>query len=109
MRFATSPYALRRCDRVQLTDGLAARPHSRSLSAAGRLLFAESGQRKHSSNDADRHAKYLARPGLDWANLDWANLDWANLAGSALPATADVRGCMVRRVARVFGNLQARP
>ena len=79
------------------------------LSAAGRLLFAEPGQRKHSDNDADRHTKYLARPGLDWANLEGANLDWANLAGSALPATADVRGCMVRKVARVFGNLQASP
>ncbi len=44
--------------------GPAARP--RSLSEAGRLLFAESRKKKARPNDADRLRNYLVSFGLDW-------------------------------------------
>jgi len=40
---------------------------SRSLSAAGRTLFAESRKRRSSTNDADRLRKYLAKHSLSFA------------------------------------------
>ncbi|WP_066799492.1 hypothetical protein [Sphingomonas soli] len=52
--------------------GSAARPgrrRSRSLSEAGRALFAASRARRTSANDADRLRKYLAKFGLEWAQL----------------------------------------
>ena len=52
---------LDRFDRVQLVDVVAVCRQSKSLSAAGRALFAASRQQKKSSNDADRLRKYLAR------------------------------------------------
>lgn len=58
-----------RFDRVQLADVLAVCKESRSLSEAGRALFAASRARKSSVNDADRLRKYLARFGLSWADL----------------------------------------
>lgn len=42
---------------------------AKSLSAAGRALFAASREKKASGNDADRLRKYLARFGLDFAAL----------------------------------------
>ena len=39
---------------------------ARSLSEAGRALFAASRTKKSSVNDADRLRKYLARFGLAW-------------------------------------------
>lgn len=60
---------LRELDRfmlVQLEDVLRVCVESRSLSEAGRRLFAASRATKRSSNDADRLRKYLARFGLDW-------------------------------------------
>ncbi len=42
---------------------------SRSLSEAGRRLFAVSRTAKTSTNDADRLRKYLARFGLAWADV----------------------------------------
>ena len=57
--------ALDRFDRVQLADVVTVCRRSRSLSDAGRALFAASRQRKASANDADRLRKYLARFGLD--------------------------------------------
>lgn len=54
-------------DRVQLAEVLRICRRSRSLSEAGRTLFAASRQRRSSANDADRLRKYLARFGLDWA------------------------------------------
>jgi len=39
------------------------------LSAAGRLLFDRSRERKKIANDADRLRKYLARVDLDWNGL----------------------------------------
>jgi transcriptional regulatory protein RtcR len=61
--------ALDRFDRVQLEDVLAVCARSRSLSEAGRELFAVSRAQKSSSNDADRLRKYLARFGLTWSDV----------------------------------------
>jgi transcriptional regulatory protein RtcR len=60
---------LDRFDRVQLEDVLAVCERSRSLSDAGRTLFACSRALKATSNDADRLRKYLARFGLDWKRV----------------------------------------
>ncbi|MEM7165508.1 MAG: RNA repair transcriptional activator RtcR [Planctomycetota bacterium] len=56
-------------DRVQLETVVAVCSDARSLSEAGRQLFAASRQRRTSTNDADRLRKYLARFGLSWADL----------------------------------------
>ena len=53
-------------DRVQLAHVVATCRRSRSLSDAGRNLFAASRSRRTSSNDADRLRKYLARFDLSW-------------------------------------------
>jgi transcriptional regulatory protein RtcR len=58
-----------RFDRVQLEDVLGVCRGARSLSEAGRRLFAESRKKKASSNDADRLRKYLARFGLTWQDI----------------------------------------
>lgn len=60
---------LDRFDRVQLADVLAACQQSRSLSEAGRVLFAASRQKRKQPNDADRLRKYLARFGLQWSEV----------------------------------------
>jgi len=60
---------LDRFDRVQLADVLGVCRASRSLSEAGRALFAQSRAQKKSVNDADRLKKYLARFGLTWADV----------------------------------------
>ncbi|MCE9580013.1 MAG: RNA repair transcriptional activator RtcR [Deltaproteobacteria bacterium] len=52
---------LDRFDRVQLADVVAVCAAAPSLSAAGRVLFAQSREDKASRNDADRLRKYLAR------------------------------------------------
>ncbi len=56
-------------DIVQLAAVIRACRAARSLSAAGRALFAKSRARKASANDADRLRKYLARFDLDWADM----------------------------------------
>lgn len=56
-------------DRVQLAHVVAACREARSLSDAGRTLFAASRARRTSSNDADRLRKYLQRFGLDWTSV----------------------------------------
>ena len=53
-------------ERPQLACVIRACREARSLSAAGRLLFAESRKKKARPNDADRLRKYLASFGLDW-------------------------------------------
>jgi transcriptional regulatory protein RtcR len=60
---------LDRFDRVQLEDVLAVCRRAPSLSAAGRVLFDRSRERKKLTNDADRLRKYLARFELDWATV----------------------------------------
>ena len=61
--------SLDRFERVQLEEVLRVCAASPSLSAAGRALFASSRAEKHSSNDADRLRKYLARHGLRFVDL----------------------------------------
>ncbi len=56
-------------DRVQLAAVVRVCRESRSLSAAGRTLFAASRAAKASTNDADRLKKYLARFGLLWDQI----------------------------------------
>lgn len=53
-------------DKAQLAQVVTVIRGSRSLSEAGRSLFAVSRARRKSVNDADRLAKYLARFGLSW-------------------------------------------
>ena len=56
-------------DRVQLAETIRVCRTSRSLSEAGRRLFAASRQRRSSANDADRLRKYLGRFDLDWRKV----------------------------------------
>ena len=56
--------AIDRFDRVQLEEVVGVCRTSRSLSEAGRALFAASRAARASTNDADRVRKYLARYGL---------------------------------------------
>lgn len=60
---------LDRFDRVQLEDVLDVCASAKTLSDAGRALFAVSRTQKTSSNDADRLRKYLARFGLGWEDV----------------------------------------
>jgi transcriptional regulatory protein RtcR len=60
---------LDRFDAVQLADVVAACRASRSLSEAGRVLYAASRARKGSVNDADRLRKYLAKFGLEFERV----------------------------------------
>ena len=60
---------LDRFERVQLADVVAVCQRSRSLSDAGRTLFAASRLKKATANDADRLRKYLAGFGLSFAAL----------------------------------------
>jgi len=60
-------HALDRFDIVQLAEVVRVCRASRSLSDAGRTLFAASRRERKSKNDADRLRKYLARFELDWA------------------------------------------
>jgi transcriptional regulatory protein RtcR len=56
-------------DRVQLAHVVTICRKSRSMSDAGRILFARSRARRSSANDADRLRKYLGRFGLSWQQL----------------------------------------
>jgi transcriptional regulatory protein RtcR len=56
-------------DRMQLAGVIKIASKSRTLSEAGRILFANSREKKNSSNDADRLRKYLARFGVTWERL----------------------------------------
>lgn len=60
---------LDRFDRVQLADVVQVCVQSRSMSEAGRTLFAASRARRAAVNDADRLRKYLARFGLTWQEV----------------------------------------
>ncbi len=63
------PDALALVDRAQLAVVIRTCRESKTLSAAGRQLFAVSWQEKSSLNNADRLRRYLARFGLDWARV----------------------------------------
>jgi transcriptional regulatory protein RtcR len=56
-------------DREQLETVIRVCRESKSLSDAGRTLFAVSRQEKKQANDADRLRKYLARFGLEWSEV----------------------------------------
>ncbi|AGP32814.1 Fis family transcriptional regulator [Sorangium cellulosum So0157-2] len=56
-------------DRAQLAEVLRVLKSARSLSEAGRVLFAASRAKKKSVNDADRLRKYLARFEIDWSEV----------------------------------------
>lgn len=56
-------------DRVQLEAVVAVCARSRTLSDAGRTLFAASRAKRSSVNDADRLRKYLAKFGLEWGSV----------------------------------------
>lgn len=60
---------LDRFDRVQLTEVVRVCRQSRSLSDAGRTLFAVSRLARKTANDADRLQKYLNRFGLEWDDV----------------------------------------
>ncbi|NJC87310.1 MAG: AAA family ATPase [Methylococcaceae bacterium] len=57
-------------DRLQLESVVRICRESRTLSEAGRRLFAASLANRSSNNDADRLRKYLARFGLDWGRIN---------------------------------------
>ncbi len=61
--------ALDRFDRVQLAEVVRVCCECRSMSEAGRMLFAESRKAKQRPNDSDRLRKYLARFGLSFPQL----------------------------------------
>jgi transcriptional regulatory protein RtcR len=54
---------------AQLSEVVRVCRSSRSMSDAGRKLFAVSRQKKRTANDADRLKKYLSRFGLTWADV----------------------------------------
>jgi len=56
-------------DRLQLEAVIEVCRQARSLSDAGRQLFAVSRQEKQNPNDADRLRKFLTRFGLDWSGI----------------------------------------
>ncbi len=58
-----------RFDQVQLAEVIAVCRKSRTLSEAGRVLFAASRARRKATNDSDRVRKYLAKFGLDWEDV----------------------------------------
>jgi transcriptional regulatory protein RtcR len=60
---------LDRFERVQLAEVLTVCRESRTLSEAGRRLFAVSRTRRRQANDADRLRKYLGRFGINWKDI----------------------------------------
>lgn len=56
-------------DRMQLESVIAICRQSKTMSDAGRKLFAASRLGKAKPNDADRLKKYLARFGLEWEQI----------------------------------------
>jgi transcriptional regulatory protein RtcR len=60
---------LDRFDRPQLAEVIRVCRESKSLSAAGRKLFAVSRAKRRSTNDADRLRKYLQKFELTWSDI----------------------------------------
>lgn len=58
-----------RFDQVQLLDVIAVCLEAKTISEAGRILFASSRQEKKNTNDADRLRKYLARFEIQWQDI----------------------------------------
>ena len=59
-------------DQAQLATVIETCLSEKSLSAAGRKLFANSREQKKTSNDADRLSKYLQRFNLSWTKINSA-------------------------------------
>ncbi len=57
-------------EQVQLTYVIKTCQKSKSLSAAGRTLFAASRKKKKNINDADRLRKYLSKYNITWKDLE---------------------------------------
>jgi len=60
---------LDRFEKVQLADVLKVCKESKSMSEAGRKVFAVSRTKKRKTNDADRLRKYLSRYNIKWGDL----------------------------------------
>jgi len=60
---------LDRFEKVQLADVLKVCKESKSMSEAGRKIFAVSRKNKSKSNDSDRLRKYLAKYGFKWSDI----------------------------------------
>lgn len=60
---------LDRFDRIQLADVIRACRASKSMSQAGRRLYACSRKKKKQPNDADRLRKYLQRFDIGWSDI----------------------------------------
>lgn len=58
-----------RFDQVQLAEVIRTCRESRTLSEAGRKLFASSRIKRKTANDSDRVRKYLGKYGLDWKSI----------------------------------------
>jgi transcriptional regulatory protein RtcR len=65
----TKAAELDRFDQVQLAEVVRVCRQARTLSDAGRMLFAISRQARKTANDADRLHKYLARFQLTWEDV----------------------------------------
>jgi len=60
---------LDRFEKVQLADALKVCKESKSMSEAGRKIFAFSRKNKRKSNDSDRLRKYLAKYDIKWNDI----------------------------------------
>jgi transcriptional regulatory protein RtcR len=60
---------LDRFERVQLADVLKVCKRSKSMSEAGRKVFAVSRKNKRKTNDSDRLRKYLAKYNIKWNEI----------------------------------------
>jgi transcriptional regulatory protein RtcR len=63
------PFSMDRFDQAGLAEVVGVCREAKTLSDAGRELFAVSRQSKAKPNDADRLRKYLARFGLSWESV----------------------------------------
>lgn len=62
-------------DKVQLAEVVRVCQRSKSLSDAGRKLFAQSRAAKQKPNDSDRLRKYLGKFGVDWLSVQDSSSD----------------------------------
>ena len=60
---------LDRFEKVQLADVLKVCKESKSMSEAGRKVFAVSRKNKRKTNDSDRLRKYLAKYNIKWNDI----------------------------------------
>ncbi|HWL10915.1 MAG TPA: RNA repair transcriptional activator RtcR [Planctomicrobium sp.] len=77
-------------DQFQLAHVIEICRDSRSLSDAGRRLFAVSRLDKQHPNDADRLRKFLARFGLSWGNVTGADHSRKEILGVGQPHLSPV-------------------